>query len=153
MKPNRIHCFFEQTNTFRDVAASMGYEAESYDIEGNPTHKIDLFKAIEEGDGNEFLSKISKDDLVLAFFPCTYFQVWTEVNIIGKNKGMASWSEWQRIEYSRERERAEQLLPNILQVGFVGYRKGSSANHREPLPEMLLPSSLLPSTPQSRNRR
>lgn len=55
MKPNRIHCFFEQTNTFRDVAASMGYDAESYDIEGNPTHKIDLFKAIEEGDGNEFL--------------------------------------------------------------------------------------------------
>ena len=105
MKPRMVHCFFEQTNTFRDAAKSMGYEAESYDIEGNPTHKVDLFKAIEEGNNNPLLNRIEKDDLVIAFFPCTYFEVWSEVNIIGKNKGMSSWSEWQRIEYSRERER------------------------------------------------
>lgn len=105
MKPKKIHCLFEQTNTFRDVAKSLGYEAESYDIEGKPSHKVDLFKAIMEGGENEYLSKIKKEDLVLAFFPCTYFEVWSEINMIGKNKGMETWNDLKKIKYSAERER------------------------------------------------
>lgn len=73
-----VHCMFEQTATFRDTFRSMGYNAISYDISndfGVTDIVVDLFAEINKCYCREksIFDNISKDDLILAFFPCTYF--------------------------------------------------------------------------------
>ena len=74
----KIYCFFEQSGTFKNEFKKLGYEAEDYDIQnefGQTDHITDLFKEIEKGfEGKKCIfDNITKDDLVMAFFPCIYF--------------------------------------------------------------------------------
>ena len=74
----KIYCFFEQSGTFKNEFRKLGYEAEDYDIQnefGQTDHITDLFKEIEKGfEGKKSIfDNITKDDLVMAFFPCIYF--------------------------------------------------------------------------------
>lgn len=74
----KIHLFFEQSGTFKREFIKLGFPAEDYDIQNNfgeTDHTDDLFKAIEDAyDGKPSLfDNITKDDLILAFFPCIYF--------------------------------------------------------------------------------
>ena len=56
----KVHCFFEQSGTFKNEFIKLGYEAEDYDIQnqfGETDNATDLFKEIEtcyEG-GGEFV--------------------------------------------------------------------------------------------------
>jgi hypothetical protein len=74
----KVHCFFEQSGTFKNEFIKLGIPAEDYDIQNNfgeTDHVVDLFAEIErayEGGGSIF-DNISKDDLIIAFFPCIYF--------------------------------------------------------------------------------
>ena len=57
----------------------MGISAEDYDIQNNfneTDHVIDLFAEIEKGYGGErsIFDNITPDDLIIAFFPCIYFE-------------------------------------------------------------------------------
>lgn len=78
MKIRKVHCLFEQSGTFRDCFRKRGYEAYDYDIAndfGTTDIQIDLFchiLAAWEGCRSCFDS-FTHDDLVFAFFPCTYF--------------------------------------------------------------------------------
>lgn len=75
----KVHCFFEQSGTFKNEFIKLGISAEDYDIQNNfgeTDHVIDLFGQIEsayEGGGSMF-DEIKSDDLILAFFPCIYFE-------------------------------------------------------------------------------
>jgi len=74
----KVHCFFEQSGTFKNEFIKLGIMAEDYDIQNNfgeTDHTNDLFLEIENAyDGNpSIFDLISEDDLVLAFFPCIYF--------------------------------------------------------------------------------
>ena len=75
----KVHCFFEQSGTFKNEFIKLGIPAEDYDIQdnfGQTDHVVDLFKNIQnayEGGGSVF-DNITKDDLILAFFPCIYFE-------------------------------------------------------------------------------
>ena len=75
----KVHCFFEQSGTFKNEFIKLGIPAEDYDIQNNfgeTDQVIDLFGEIEkayEGGGSIFDS-ISSDDLIMAFFPCIYFE-------------------------------------------------------------------------------
>lgn len=74
----KVHCLFEQSGTFKNAFKKYGIEAYDYDIQnkfGETDHVIDLFKEIEGGyQGKPSLfDKINSDDLIFAFFPCTYF--------------------------------------------------------------------------------
>lgn len=74
----KVHCFFEQSGTFKNEFIKLGYQAEDYDIQNNfgqTDHVVDLFKNIEDAyDGKPSLfDDITQDDLVMAFFPCIYF--------------------------------------------------------------------------------
>ena len=75
----KVHLFFEQSGTFKNEFRKLGYEAYDYDIQdnfGETDYQVDLFAEIEkayEGGGNLF-DKITKDDLIMAFFPCIYFE-------------------------------------------------------------------------------
>lgn len=54
----KVHCFFEQSGTFKNEFKKLGYEAEDYDIQnsfGETDHVIDLFKEIE----NAYDGKVS----------------------------------------------------------------------------------------------
>lgn len=47
----KVHCFFEQSGTFKNEFIKMGIPAEDYDIQNNfgqTDHVVDLFKAIED---------------------------------------------------------------------------------------------------------
>lgn len=74
----KVHCFFEQSGTFKREFIKMGIPAEDYDIQNNfweTDHVIDLFHEIEASYSGEksVFDAISSDDLILAFFPCIYF--------------------------------------------------------------------------------
>lgn len=74
----KVHCFFEQSGTFKNEFIKLGIPAEDYDIQNNfgqTDHVIDLFAEIEKAyDGNpSIFDTITSDDLVVAFFPCIYF--------------------------------------------------------------------------------
>lgn len=79
MKINgKVHCFFEQSGTFKNEFIKLGIPAEDYDIQNNfgeTDHIIDLFGEIEKcyAGGGTLFDKITKDDLIVAFFPCIYF--------------------------------------------------------------------------------
>lgn len=75
----KVHCFFEQSGTFKNEFKKLGIEAEDYDIQNNfgeTDHVIDLFGEIEKAysGGVNIFDTITSDDLIMAFFPCIYFE-------------------------------------------------------------------------------
>lgn len=74
----KVHCFFEQSGTFKKEFIKLGIPAEDYDIQNNfgeTDHVVDLFENIQnayEGGASVF-DNITKDDFILSFFPCIYF--------------------------------------------------------------------------------
>ena len=74
----KVHCFFEQSGTFKNGFIKLGIPAEDYDIQNNfgeTDHVVDLFKHIEDAyDGKPSLfDNIGGGDLIMAFFPCIRF--------------------------------------------------------------------------------
>ena len=76
----KVHCFFEQSGTFKNEFIKLGIPAEDYDLQNNfgeTDHVVDLFKAIEDAyEGKPSLFDTiegGNGDLILAFFPCIYF--------------------------------------------------------------------------------
>lgn len=75
----KVHCLFEQSGTFKNEFIKLGIPAEDYDIQNNfgqTDHQIDLFNEIEKayGGGMSIFDSITKEDLIIAFFPCIYFE-------------------------------------------------------------------------------
>lgn len=73
-----VHCFFEQSGTFKNEFIKLGIPAKDYDIQNNfgeTDHVIDLFGEIEKayGGGQSVFDSITYDDLIMAFFPCIRF--------------------------------------------------------------------------------
>ena len=82
----KVHCFFEQSGTFKNEFIKLGISAEDYDIQNNfcqTDHQIDLFAEIENayGGGISVFDNITKDDLVMAFFPCIYFSAMSQMSM------------------------------------------------------------------------
>lgn len=74
----KVHCFFEQSGIFKNEFIKLGIPAEDYDIQdnfGETNNVIDLFEEIEKayGGGKSVFDSISRDDLIIAFFPCIKF--------------------------------------------------------------------------------
>ena len=81
----KVHCFFEQSGTFKNEFIKLGIPAEDYDIQNNfgeTDHVIDLFAEIEKGyEGKESIfDTISQDDLIIAFYPCIYFCATSQIS-------------------------------------------------------------------------
>ena len=75
----QIHCLFEQSGTFKNEFKKLGYNAEDYDLQNNfgeTDNVIDLFEQIESAYISEpsIFDGIQSDDLIIAFFPCIYFE-------------------------------------------------------------------------------
>lgn len=93
----KVHCFFEQSGTFKNEFKKLGISAEDYDIQdnfGETDHVVDLFAEIEKAyDGKSSLfDHITKDDFILAFFPCTYFSCLSAIWFSLTQKNHKKWS-------------------------------------------------------------
>lgn len=81
----KVHCFFEQSGTFKNEFRKLGYDAYDYDIQnefGETDFVRDLFVEIDnayEGRPSLFDS-IPKDDLIIAFYPCIFFSATSQID-------------------------------------------------------------------------
>lgn len=90
MTVNFVHCFFEQSGTFKKEFEKLGIRAADYDIEndfGETDWRGDLFFHIDRAYSGKksILDDIKPEDLILAFFPCTYFCGHNEMYFCGTN--------------------------------------------------------------------
>lgn len=83
---DKVWCLFEQSGTFKNEFKKLGYDAVDVDIQNNfgeTDYQIDIFSEIEkayEGGQETIFDKISKDGLIMAFFPCIYFCAPSQMN-------------------------------------------------------------------------
>lgn len=123
------HCLFEQSGTFKNEFRKLGYEAYDYDIQnafGETDYVIDLFSEIGGAyDGHESIfDRISEDDVIMAFFPCTRF----ETKIIQWMKGdiysQRNWNDEKKLEYSMKLHRQmDEMYQLISKMVIVCIRK------------------------------
>lgn len=124
-KFNVVHCLFEQSGRFRDYFRSIGYEAYDYDIENmfdTTDYVVDLFSEIEKAHKNEIsiFDNITSNDLIIAFFPCTYF---SGQNDLFFNRTASQFKVWSNekvdaymVERERERARYLELLNKLVDI-------------------------------------
>lgn len=121
----KVHCFFEQSGTFKNEFIKLGIPAYDYDIQNNfgqTDHIVDLFNEIEDAyDGKPSLfDEIGKDDLIMAFFPCIYFCCTSQMDMSWTAKNYRKLTGRQAtdaiLERSKNREMYFSLLVKMLQV-------------------------------------
>ena len=88
MTVNFAHCFFEQSGVFRDEFNKLGIPAKDYDIDnqfGKTDIVVDLFSHIENAYSGKvsLFDDIQQDNIIMAFFPCTYFSGQNEMFFCG----------------------------------------------------------------------
>lgn len=101
----KAHLLFEQSGTFKRAFKELGIEAEDYDILndfGETDHQVDLFDQINRGyEGQESIfDNFGDEDIVLAFFPCTRFEVQILMGFRGELYQFANWTDEQKLEYA-----------------------------------------------------
>lgn len=115
----KVHCFFEQSGTFKQEFIKLGIPAEDYDIQNNfgqTDHTDDLFQAIEDAyDGKPSLfDRITPDDLIMAFFPCIEFacvaQMWFSLG----HKDFRKWDDKRKIDYIIDKNRKRSKMFELL---------------------------------------
>lgn len=119
------HCLFEQSGTFKNEFKKLGYEAYDYDIQnefGETDYVIDLFEEIRGAyDGKESIfDGITKDDLILAFFPCVRFENQIMLSFRGQARGMEKWTIKEKMIYDmkllKELEQNYELVNKLFIV-------------------------------------
>lgn len=121
----KVHCFFEQSGTFKREFINLGIIAEDYDIQNNfkqTDNVIDLFQQIEmafSGCNSVFDEINPEKDLILAFFPCIEFscvaQMWYSLN----QRDYKNWPYLKRIEYMVNKNTRRAKLYELL-IKLVG---------------------------------
>ena len=114
-----VHCFFEQSGTFKNEFKKLGYSALDYDIQNEYNETdfiIDLFQNIEDGYKNEpsIFDNINKDDLIIAFFPCIYFSSIQQLDFALMRNGTLHKPLHERIDYALDRLEKRTYLHSLL---------------------------------------
>lgn len=122
MKPNFVHCFFEQSGTFKKAFGQLNINAIDYDIqdEFDETNIVtDLFEEIENAynHGCSIFDHINSDDLIMAFFPCIYFNEHNEMYFCGTSYNLRSLSPSDKIRAIIERsDKRQEYYKKVLQL-------------------------------------
>lgn len=108
MRYEKIHCLFEQSGTFKNVLKEMGYQAFDYDLENKfqeTDYQLDLFNEIEKAYKNEpsIFDSISENDLIISFYPCTYFSVQNDLIWSRTSYNFKTWNEEKTNAYIENR--------------------------------------------------
>ena len=124
------HCLFEQSGTFKNEFKKLGIEAYDYDILndfGETDFQIDLFAEIAKSyeGGVSVFDKFTKDDVVLAFFPCTRFSSKIPPWLRGETPVQQKWTDRKKLAYSlnMHRELSEMYLL-VSQMACIAIDKG-----------------------------
>ncbi len=123
------HCLFEQSGTFKNEFKKLGYEAYDYDILndfGETDYVTDLFAEIEAAyhGRKSIFDRITKEDLILAFFPCIRFETKIILRMKGKSFEQGKWSVEKRLEYSMKRhDEMNDMYQLISQMVIVCIRR------------------------------
>lgn len=121
----KVHLLFEQSGTFKNQFIKMGYESFDYDIENqfNETdYVIDLFNEIENAHINKksIFDNFNTDDLVIAFFPCTYFSTQNNLFYSGKAIQMRKMTKAEKNTYInnrlKERDKNISILNKLVDI-------------------------------------
>ena len=120
----KVHCFFEQSGTFKNEFIKLGIPAEDYDLQNNfgqTDHVTDLFKAIEDAyDGKPSLwDNITPDDLIMAFFPCIMFGQHNTTFFNGTNLNWKGCTTRQIADFILERSRERQYFYEVALKMFT----------------------------------
>lgn len=127
---NKVYCLFEQSGTFKKVFQELGYKAFDYDINKteNVDVQIDLFEQIFLTDAEmtkTIFDDIEKDDLVFAFFPCTYFSDQSQLLSRGDSFGQKSWCVEQKLRYSiNKMEERTKFYMYLCKLCLIAIKKG-----------------------------
>lgn len=119
MKIDKVHCFFEQSGTFRDAFKELGIQAEDYDIQneyGKTDNQIDLFKEIDKAAKNKksIFDSITSNDLIIAFFPCVRFSKQITMEFLQQAPHYKKKNMVQRLEYAMKLEDERCKLWDLL---------------------------------------
>lgn len=119
----KVHCFFEQSGTFKNEFIKLGIPAEDYDIQNNfgeTDHVVDLFKAIEDAyDGKPSLFDQIRGgqdgDLVIAFFPCIEFSCVAQFWYSLSQKNIRKWKDTKmKFDYMIEKNSRRAYMFGLL---------------------------------------
>lgn len=110
MTVNFAHCFFEQSGTFKHEFEKLGIPAKDYDLcneFGETDWRGDLFFHIARAYSGKssVLDKVAPEDLIIAFFPCTYFSSNNQMFFEGTNFAWRNLSQIERLDKIIERAR------------------------------------------------
>ena len=108
-----IALLFEQSGTFKRVLQSKGHNAKDFDIcnDYNQTdYIIDLFDYID----NTNMERINKADLVIAFYPCTWFSNQNDLLYSKHFYGFKTWDDEKINKYLDERLAMEKEMETRL---------------------------------------
>ena len=125
-----MHCLFEQSGTFKNEFKKLGIDAYDYDIQNefNQTdYVVDLFQAIEDAyDGKpSIFDDFTEDDLIMAFFPCTYFECQSQMFFYGSNYNIINLPIEEKCEIAMKRHDKLNLFYKTLnKLVIVLERKG-----------------------------
>lgn len=125
----KVHCFFEQSGTFKNEFIKLGIPAEDYDIQNNfgqTDHVVDLFQAIEDAyDGRPSLfDTIGGGDLIMAFFPCIYFETIQQLYFALAKNDFRNKSMQFQIDYALDRLDKRTYFHKLLyKMLWVAYDK------------------------------
>lgn len=129
MKINKVFCLFEQSGHFKNAFKELGIPAEDYDILndfGETDHVVDLFGEIDkayEGKPSLF-DQITKDDLVMAFFPCTRFEDQIILGFRGEMFQQKRYTDEQKILYCSGLHRELARLYELVSRLFIASLRG-----------------------------
>lgn len=124
----KVHLFFEQSATFRDEFRKLGYEVYCYDIQNNfgqTDFQVDLFAEIEKAyDGKESVfDNITKNDLIIAFFPCIYFSALSQMAFSLSHRNYRKLSLKQKtdeiLKRSSNREKFFSLAVKMISISIM----------------------------------
>lgn len=122
MKPTRVHCFFEQSGTFKNAFLSLGIPAFDTDISngfGETDFVCDLFMEIDNAYNGyrSVFDFIRQDELIMAFFPCIYFNEHNEMYFCATSYNLRKLSPAAKISMIIDRsDRRQEYYKKVLQL-------------------------------------
>lgn len=123
------HCMFEQSGTFKNEFKKLGIEVYDYDLQdefGETDYKVDLFDEIKKAyEGWESIfDRVGGEDIIMAFFPCTRFEVQNSINFRGEATQQKKWTDLQKLQYCMKlHSELHMLYERLCQLVVVAERK------------------------------
>lgn len=122
MKPTEVHCFFEQSGTFKNAFRQLNIPAYDWDIQndfGQTDEVTDLFEHIDlafYGYASGF-DDIDEGALIMAFFPCIYFNEHNEMYFCGTSYNLRNLSPAAKLRAIIERsDKRQEYYKKVLQL-------------------------------------